>query len=95
VQIVGLNPCSRLIFVFWSEAAIPSPIPAGERLALKLDVQNQESRVTKRPATLYLGVEGPLIEREVVLIGGAVRTREDVADGGGTASMNNESRIFR
>jgi hypothetical protein len=69
--------------VFRSETQIPITIPVGETLEVKLVMQNHEAGDFEQPATLYLEVEGQLIEQSVVLKGSAINAIQHDAPSGG------------
>jgi hypothetical protein len=58
--------------VFRSETPIPVSIPVGETLVVNLMMQNHQAGEYEQPATIYLEVEGQLIEKSVSLKGQAV-----------------------
>ena len=69
--------------MFRSETQIPISIPAGETLAVNLMMKNAEAGEFEQPATLYLEVEGQLIEKTVVLKGSATNRMEQGVSSGG------------
>lgn len=74
--------------MFRSETQIPISISAGETLAVNLVMQNREAGDYEQPATLYLEVEGQLIEQSVVLKGSAIIPPEREASSGGEEGKN-------
>jgi hypothetical protein len=62
--------------VFRSETPIPVSIPAGETLQVNLLMQNHQAGEYEQPVTIYLEVEGQLIEKSATLKGQAVPAPE-------------------